>query len=188
MAAGEARQTDSRLRCDADSGLRVARWVAAHGRAVRGYLLGMVRRQDAADDLLQEVFRRAWQFRDGYRDEGRERAYLLRIADRLVVDRSRRLGREINVDEETWQSIEPAAFAGSPEEVLVEMETSAELATALDRLTPAQRRVLLLRYFGELTFEEIATALDCPLGTALSHCRRALLNLRKLLPARLAET
>ncbi|HZN37101.1 MAG TPA: RNA polymerase sigma factor [Pirellulaceae bacterium] len=190
MAAGEDRQSDMQpsvseggLRSVSEGGLRVARWVAAHGRAVRGYLLGMVRRPDVADDLLQEVFRRAWQFRDRYRDEGRERAYLLRIADRLVADRGRRLHREITIDEETWQSIEPA-LTGTADEALAEMETSIEVATALDKLTPVQRRVLLLRYFGELTFEEIAAALDCPLGTALSHCRRGLLNLRRLMPVR----
>ena len=179
MAAGEAGQTGAE---------RIARWVREHSRAVRGYLLGMVRRQDAADDLLQEVFQRAWQAQDRYRDEGHERAYLLRIADRLVVDRSRRLGREINVDEETWHEVEPEARTSAAADSLVLTEASEELTAALDRLSPAQKRVLLLRFFGDLSFEEIAAALDCPLGTALSHCRRGLMNLRKLLPATLPET
>jgi RNA polymerase sigma-70 factor, ECF subfamily len=163
---------------------RIARWVREHGQSVRGYLLGLVRRSDAADDLLQEVFRRAWQAAGRYRDEGHERAYLLRIADRLVVDRSRRLGQEINLDEGRWREIEPAAADDSPLEELTSREASAELAAALDRLTLAQRRVLLLRYFGDLTFEEIAQALDCPLGTALSHCRRGLEALRKQMTAK----
>jgi RNA polymerase sigma-70 factor, ECF subfamily len=178
MAAGEAGQTNVE---------RIARWVREHSRAVRGYLLGLVRRPDVADDLLQEVFQRAWQARDRYRDEGRERAYLLRIADHLVVDRSRRLGREINVAEETWHEVEPAARTLEPADSLALAEASEELTEALDQLTPAQRRVLLLRFFGDLTFEEIAQTLECPLGTALSHCRRGLLNLRKLLPARATE-
>src|SRR5258708_40340526 len=93
---------------------RIARWVREHARAVRGYLLGMVRRADVADDLVQEVFQRAWQARERYRDEGHERAFLLRIADRLVIDRSRRLGLEINVDEATWHELEPAARDGRP--------------------------------------------------------------------------
>lgn len=184
MAAGEADQSGAE---------RIARWVAEHSRAVRGYLLGMVRRPDVADDLLQEVFQRAWKARDRYRDEGHERAYLLRIADRLVVDRSRRLapnntGHEINVDDQTWHEVEPAARTAAPPDSLVQFETSAELTAAIDQLSPAQRRVLLLRFFGDLTFEEIAAALDCPLGTALSHCRRGLSTLRKLLPARMQET
>jgi len=163
---------------------RITRSVREHALAVRGYLLGLVRRHDVADDLLQEVFRRAWQSHARYREEGHERAYLLRIADRLVVDRSRRLGREINVDDATWHEVEPAAPEDSPLDDLARGETSGELAAALDQLTLAQRRVLLLRYFGDLTFEEIAAALDCPLGTALSHCRRGLTALRKLMTAR----
>jgi len=163
---------------------RIARWVREHARALRGYLLGLVRRSDVADDLLQEVFRKAWQSHAKYREEGYERAYLLRIADRLVVDRSRRLGREINVDDATWHEVEPAVNGDAPDDELVRGETTGELVAALDRLTLAQRRVLLLRYFGDLTFEEIAAALDCPLGTALSHCRRGLAALRKRMTAR----
>ena len=162
---------------------RIARWVREHARSVRGYLLGLIRRPDVADDLVQEVFQRAWRARDRYRDEGHERAFLLKIADRLGIDRCRRLGLEVNVDDATWHEIEPAAPTEMPVDELGRGETSDELAAALDRLTPAQRRVLLLRYFGSLTFEEIASTLGCPLGTALSHCRRGLAAMRKLLTA-----
>src|SRR5262245_55222489 len=86
---------------------RIARWVREHARAVRGYLLGLVRRTDVADDLVQEVFQRAWQARDRYRDEGHERAFLLKIADRLAIDRSRRRGLEIHLDDATWHDVEP---------------------------------------------------------------------------------
>src|SRR4051812_26756814 len=87
----------------------LAPWVRDHAGAVRGDVLAMVRRADVADDLVQEVFQRAWQSRDRYCDTGHERAFLLKIADRLVIDRSRRLGREINVDDATWSELEPAA-------------------------------------------------------------------------------
>jgi RNA polymerase sigma-70 factor, ECF subfamily len=172
MAVAESGQADDD---------RIARWVREHGRCVRGYLLGMVRRPEVADDLAQEVFQRAWRARDRYRDEGRERAYLLKIADRLVVDRSRRLGLELTVDETVWREVEPVADDRSPLEEITRAETSQQVAAALGRLTPAQRRVLLLRFFGELTFEEIAESIGCPLGTALSHCRRGLIALRRLL-------
>ena len=162
---------------------QIARWVREHAAAVRGYLLGMVRRSDVADDLVQEVFQRAWQARDRYCDQGHERAFLMRIADRLVIDRSRRLGVEVNVDDTTWRVVEPFAVE-LPLDGLASGETNDELAAALNELTPAQRRVLLLRHFGGFSFEEIALTLDCPLGTALSHCRRGLADLRKLLMAK----
>jgi RNA polymerase sigma-70 factor (ECF subfamily) len=166
--------------CDTPSD-RLARWVRDHSPSVRGYLLGLVRRPDLADDLLQEVFQRAWQARDRYEERGTERAFLLCIADRLVIDHSRRNRREINLDDETWHEVEPTADDALPLDELHTAEVNQELATALDRLTFNQRRVLLLRYFSDMTFEEIAAELHCPLGTALSHCRRALAAMKKIL-------
>jgi RNA polymerase sigma-70 factor (ECF subfamily) len=160
---------------------RLARWVRDHAAAVRGYLIGVVRRPDLADDLLQETFQRAWQARDRYEDRGTDRAFLLRIADRLAIDHCRRSHREINVDEATWQKVEPAADNQSPLDELRTSESNQDVAAALDRLTVNQRRVLLLRYFSDMPFEQIAVELECPLGTALSHCRRGLQALRKLL-------
>jgi len=148
---------------------------------VRGYLLAMVRRLDLADDLTQEVFCRAWQARSRYREQGNARAYLLRIADRLVCDHGRKAGREVTLDEQVWKQIETVSRVAEPSQALAQTEAVGQLAAALDRLSPAQRRVLLLRYYGELTFSEIAAIIDCPLSTTLSHCRRGLIALRKLL-------
>ena len=160
---------------------RFAEWTREHGRAVRGYLLAMVRRADVADDLVQEVFCRAWQARERYREQGNARAYLLRIADRLVCDRGRKAGRERTLNEETWRQVEPVSRDGEPWEAFARAEAAAQLTAALDRLSPAQRRVLLLRYYGQLSFAQIAETVGCPLSTALSHCRRGLMLLRKLL-------
>ncbi|MFO0904569.1 MAG: RNA polymerase sigma factor [Pirellulales bacterium] len=166
---------------DRASGERLSEWVRQHGRAVRGYVLGMVRNEDAADDVTQDVFRRAWQARDSYRDEGRPRAYLLKIADRLALDYLRRLGREVNLDEESWGQWEPATAEAAPEAALGLAERAGEVRQALERLSPLQKRVLLLRFYGQMEFVEIAATLGCPLNTALSHCHRGLLALRKFL-------
>jgi RNA polymerase sigma-70 factor (ECF subfamily) len=164
---------------------RFAGWVREHGRAVRGYLLGMVRRADVADDLVQEVFCRAWQGRQRYQEQGHARAYLLRIADRLVCDRGRAAGRETALDEDGWRRFEPAA-ADDPAAAVAAKEAAALLADALDRLSAGQRRVLLLRYYGQFSFREIAEMTGTPLGTALSHCQRGLEALRKILAEKAA--
>jgi RNA polymerase sigma-70 factor (ECF subfamily) len=156
-------------------------WVGTHGPAVRGYLLATVRHADVADDLTQEVFCRAWRARDRYREQGRTRAYLLQIADRLACDRARKLGREVNLSDEAWQAADPAEPGPGPADDLLRAEALRQLASALESLSPLQRRVLLLRYYSEMGFAEIAAILKCPLGTALSHCHRGLLALRKLL-------
>jgi RNA polymerase sigma-70 factor (ECF subfamily) len=165
----------------------LSRWVREHSRAVRGFLLGLVRRHDVADDLLQDVFQRAWQARGSYEDRGRERSYLLKIADRLVCDRARRLGVETTVDDAAWRELEPSGDEHSPLDELASRDTSRELARGLDRLSPAQRRVLLLRYYGELEFAEIARQMEIPLNTALSHARRGLLALKRTLTESLTE-
>ncbi len=158
-----------------------AEWVRLHGRAVRGYLLGITGRQDLADDLTQDTFCRAWEARGRYREEGAARAWLLRIADRLAVDHHRRSGREVNLGDDGWKQIEPAHRTAPAEDALVREEALRQLASTLDSLSPLQRRVLLLRYYGGLSFAEIATTMECPVSTALSHCHRGLITLRRLL-------
>jgi RNA polymerase sigma-70 factor, ECF subfamily len=166
---------------NADDDQRFADWVREHGRAVRGFLLAMVRRPDVADDLSQEVFCRAWEARSRYREEGNARAYLLRIADRLACDRGRRPKTAINLNEEGWKRQEPCDPTDEPSQAVQTAEESEMLKAALDQLSPVQQRVLLLRYYGQLSFAEIAAMIDCPLNTTLSHCRRGLETLRKLL-------
>ncbi len=158
-----------------------AEWGHLHGRAVRGYLLALVRRHDLADDLTQEVFCRAWQARDRYREQGAARAYLLRIADHLARDHQRRSGREVNLSDDGWRQFEPAQRDAAPGDALDQEEAFGQLAATLDSLSPPQRRVLLLRYYGDLSFAEIAKIMECPVSTALSHCHRGLLALRKVL-------
>ncbi len=159
----------------------LSRWVREHSRPILGYLVSLTGRHDVAEDLLQDVFRKAWQARDRYQEQGYERAYLLRIADRLACDRARRLGLEVTVSDDAWRGMEPACEIETAAETLVREESIHELQQALETLSLTQRRVLLLRYYGNLDFNQIATTLGCPLGTALSHCRRGLLALRKLL-------
>jgi len=163
---------------------RFEEWVREHGRAVRGFLLALVRRRDVADDLCQEVFCRAWQGRERYAEQGKTRAYLLQIANRLVVDRGRRNEPQTNLDDDVWRACEPTSRTLEPSQEVVLSEQVRLLHAALDRLAPMQQRVLLLRYYGQMEFQEIADTLQMPLNTALSHCRRGLETLRKILVER----
>jgi len=160
---------------------RLTQWVRDHAPAVRGYLLALVRDQHLADDLVQDVFCRAWEARQRYVEQGKPRAYLLRIADRLACDRQRTRHRERVADEAQWQAMEPTAVEGPPLTLLLGAEDRRQLSDALATLTEAQRRTLLLRYYGDLEFQEIAHIMECPTNTVLSHARRGLQALRRLL-------
>jgi RNA polymerase sigma-70 factor (ECF subfamily) len=158
---------------------RVAGWLREHGGAVRGFLYGIVGRLDALDDMVQEVFVRAWQGRERYEERGHARAYLLQIADRVACDRFRRKKPESNLGDSVWEIGERAAGANDPSRTAAHNEAAGRLDEALEELTPLQRRALLLRYYGQLSFNEIAETLGCPLNTALSHCHRGLQMLRQ---------
>jgi RNA polymerase sigma-70 factor (ECF subfamily) len=160
---------------------RYVGWVHEHSRAVRGYLFGMTRRADAADDLLQEVFQRAWKARATYAENGHARAYLLKIADRLVCDRNRKARPEITLDAEQWKKCDPPSGVRDPTDEFDLREETAQLHKALHNLSPIQRRVLLLRYYGQMSFAEIAAETGCRLNTVLSHCRRGLETLRTIM-------
>jgi RNA polymerase sigma-70 factor (ECF subfamily) len=78
--------------------------------------------------------------------------------------------------------IEPAdETQPSPLDVAERWETGRQLDAAMGALSEPQRRTLMLRYYGQLEFHEIAATLKLPLNTVLSHARRGLAVLRRLL-------
>jgi RNA polymerase sigma factor (sigma-70 family) len=87
----------------------------------------------------------------------------------------------MNVNPNVWDAVEPQDTTAQPADAMKQGEARHLLAEALGQLNPVQKRVLLLRYYSDMPFGEIAKTLNCPLNTALSHCRRGLLALRKIL-------
>ena len=110
--------------------------------------------------------------RHRYREQSSARAYLLRIADRLARN-SRRVRRPVNLGPADWQRYEAAEFGrrsvGDPRAP----RGGREAGRGHGEVVALQQRVLLLRYYGDLGFAEIAEIIGCPKNTALSHCRRA---------------
>jgi RNA polymerase sigma-70 factor, ECF subfamily len=165
---------------DAADRERLTSWVREFGDGLQRYLRARVRDEHAAADLVQEVFFRAWRKRYMYVDRSQDRAYLFTIADRAACDYLRRPQRIVSIE-----GAEPVA-TDDPSEALLQTESAAVVRDALARLSDAQQRTLFLRYFGGLTFQQIAEVLDCPLSTVLSHGRRGLEQLRGSLAGELA--
>jgi RNA polymerase sigma-70 factor (ECF subfamily) len=159
---------------------RLTFWVREYGDGLFRYLRFRVRDEHAAADLVQEVFFRAWRKRFDYVHRGQDRAYLFTVADRLACDHLRRPNRVAPLSE----ADEPSALE-DPASKLLLAEAEAAVKGAIELLSEAQQRTLLLRYYGELSFQQIAEALDAPVGTVLSHCRRGLERLRESLTGEL---
>lgn len=147
--------------------------VARHQSAVRGLLRRLTGGDLAqADDLAQETFLRAYRGLRGYRGGAKFSSWLYRIACNVFFSRDRG-SREAPVES-------PALEAGLPAQALL-ADTLLErydLERALATLKPRERAALVLTYANELTHEEAAVILDCPVGTLKTHVARAKEKLR----------
>lgn len=150
-----------------------------HRRPVFAFLLHLTGGGRAtAEDLLQEAFLRAWRGRAEYRPAGEFRAWLFTIARRLAVDWFRRQGL-------AWESSAAAADTPAPAEApdrrAEARDELGRLLRALERLSPAQREVVLLARLAGVRAEEIARITGSTRGAVRVQLHRALRRLHALL-------
>lgn len=137
-----------------------------HGLAVRLYVRRRVGSQNA-DDLAAEVFARAFDARERFRAEHDSALpWLLGIATHVVADHRRTEKRRLAALQR---------LTGHREQAIEHQDAlpSAELVRELRRLAAPDRDALLLVVWGELSYEEAATALGVPIGTVSSRITRA---------------
>lgn len=163
--------------------------IERHQERIFGFLVGMVRDREIANDLFQETFLRvvaAMQRRRGsYEQQGRWLGWVMRIARNAALDylRSRKKWQDVDRDDEDGTSFFERLPSDAPD-AITEVDLSDQLDTlraAIEQLPPEQREVVLLRHESELTFREIAEITDVSINTALGRMRYALINLRKLM-------
>jgi RNA polymerase sigma factor (sigma-70 family) len=155
---------------------------ARHGRALWLLAAAWVGRSEA-QDLIQEAARVAWQRRGQFAAGTDIAAWLAQIV-RLTGANWRRQKRPTCVD--PGDVAEPIARGELPVVATFAQlrdQLPDELASALASLPEVARACLLLHVVAEMSFAEIATMLELPENTAMSHARRARLALRAALPA-----
>ncbi|MER6746062.1 sigma-70 family RNA polymerase sigma factor [Streptomyces fungicidicus] len=132
-----------------------------------------------ADDVTQQVFIGAWRGRNGFRpDRGALGAWLVGITRRKIIDALAARTRRLSLVDSAAHGAAPAATAAAaPDDVL----DRVLLVEALSRLPHAQREVLCLAFFEDLTQAQIAERTGVPLGTVKSHARRGLHRLRMVI-------
>ena len=134
-----------------------------------------------AEDVTQEAFVRAWRGLPGFRGQARFATWLYRIVYNLCLNRLPRLRRELLQAEPLEEAV--VDLAPAPPDVFEVQERLAFLHEELNRLPAKYRLVLTLRYLQDLSYAEIAAALDVPMGTVKTHLHRA----RQLLTERLRQ-
>jgi RNA polymerase sigma-70 factor (ECF subfamily) len=157
----------------------------AFGELVYRYYPGVVRvvyhmcgDTGLAEDMAQEAFLRAWLALPSFRPQSSLRNWLYRIAVNATLDVLRRRKDELLEDQADRMIADQTA---GPETSLIEKERVALLRQAVHSLPEAARSVLVLREYGSLSYQEIASVLDIPVGTVMSRLNYARNRLRDLL-------
>lgn len=131
-----------------------------------------------AEDVAQEAFLQAYRALPTFRGDGPFGAWLGRIAIRMAIARLRRPA-ELRADPTRaggW--LEEPADGPDPQIVALDGERRAEVLEAISTLPETQRRVVAMRFYADMSLDEIATATGAPMGTVKSRLHRALAALR----------
>ena len=163
--------------------------VRAHQQRVFRVLFSLVRDRDLADNLTQDCFLRAYQKRATFRGEASVETWLIRIAVNLARDhaRNRRWAFWRNIlppaspREEEAAEMDPPDTGPSAERSLLAREQLAAVESVLGEISTQQRLAFSLRFFEEMTLEEIAKAMQVEVGTVKAHLFRAVSAVRKKL-------
>ena len=127
-----------------------------------------------AYDLVQEVFIRAMREKRFFQADFKMKAWLYRVTTNLCFNTVRNRKRRGAILE---GMLKPEARIPAQIEHVFAGERRAEVMTALDDLSEAHRQILLLRYYDDLTYAEIADVLGVKLGTVMSRLSRARVRL-----------
>jgi RNA polymerase sigma-70 factor (ECF subfamily) len=149
-----------------------------HAQALFAFLLNFTHDDHDTRDLLQEIFVRLAKQPELLNDARDERAFLIRLAHNAAIDQMRRRGARQKYQEQ---------LAGEMSGIFATVENPDEaafreaLSGALVELPVEQRMVVHLKLWENLTFEQIADALDIPPNTAASRYRYGIDKLREQL-------
>ena len=142
-----------------------------HQREVYAWIIRIVRDRAAAEDLTIETFWRTHRYRASFHPDRSFGAWLRRIATRVAFDHLR--SRRMEVALPATSSVPPAA------DPAVQQETLTRIRTAFQGLPADLRLVATLALVEELPYQEIAEAVEIPVGTVKSRVFRAVRRLRK---------
>ncbi|MDW3684733.1 RNA polymerase sigma factor [Cupriavidus sp. CV2] len=150
-----------------------------HVPRLRRYARALIHNHDLADDLVQDTLERALGRTEQFRPGSDLRAWLFSIMHNLFINKIRRASERVvhvSVDDD---SVDESEYAVAPEQMRsLEMR---DLDYALQRLPVEQREVVLLVGLEEMSYADVAIALDVPIGTVMSRLSRGRERLRALM-------
>jgi RNA polymerase sigma-70 factor (ECF subfamily) len=145
-----------------------------------GFILRQVGDRAKAEDLFQETFLRIYNRIDSCKKPDSLKPWAFAIASNICRNETRR--QQVRRGEQVREQMNGHAGAGpDPEGSAMAAETRRKIEHALQELPDAQREVFILYHYTRLSYDEIAEALEVPIGTVKSRMNAALTRLRDLL-------
>lgn len=156
-----------------------------HQTRVYNYIYQMVRERSLAEDIFQETFVKAiTTIRQGrYTENGKFAAWINRIARNLVIDffRQEKIEASVSADDDNFDILNRKEFSeDTVEDLIIDRQIRDDLRKLIRHLPKSQRQVLVMRYYRNLSFKEIAEATGVSINTALGRMRYAILNIRRI--------
>lgn len=154
---------------------------------VFSYLSYTLKSQEKAEDAFQDVFMKVVvQLNEGkYQSTGKFNAWIMRIVHNYIIDLYRRSQTDATVISNDESEVDlfnmpSLAVNENREQEMIDQQTLNEIKQLIALLPDTQREVLLMRYYDDLSFKEIAEKTNCSINTALGRMRYAIMNLKKL--------
>jgi len=164
---------------------------ARHYRRLLDFFYGLSRDVQTAEDLCHETFLRLWQLRARYRPSGSFPAYLFTIARHIWMERRRQTRKEWRLGT-AWSADDGADAVVvdirlGPDEQARLSELDERIFAALDNLPEEQRMAFILRTVEDMSLEDIAEVMQCPVNTVRSRRLLAIKRLREVLRGLLSQ-
>jgi RNA polymerase sigma factor, sigma-70 family len=156
-----------------------------HESRLFSYILRIVKSKETADDIFQETFVKAiMTIKQGrYTEQSKFSAWLSRIAHNLIIDHYRQEKTENSVSsdgDDFCIKNHQELSDGNIEDLIVSEQIDQDVRRIVMALPDAQREVLVMRYYRNMSFKEIADATRVSINTALGRMRYAILNMRRI--------
>ena len=129
---------------------------------------------DDTDDLIQEIFVKAFLHMDSYDNRYTFGQWIYTIAKNTFIDYVRKRRDDLSIDNTRGEYIQqPVSLTPTPEENIIHAQQRTQLEAYLEKMNPKYRKLIELRFFKDLSYEEIAAQLNLPLGTVKTQIHRA---------------
>ena len=143
---------------------------------------GVVRQREEALDIVQEVFIKLFRSIKNFKGRSHFYTYLYRMVMNTAIDHARKTGKQLisSLDEEG--SFEPSdEVEKGPERILLQKELEERVKRAMDKLPAEQKAALIFRDVEGLSYQEMAEAMGCSIGTVMSRLHYGRKKMQELL-------